>query len=57
MSKQQQDKQRNNASVTIYLYYAGTYVMKYENLTREEADRLLRKWNSAQYPGWLAKEQ
>gem|GEM_PF-4336015 len=34
----------------------GDYAMKYENLTRKEADELLLKWNSVEYPGWLAQE-
>jgi len=48
---------RHSSSVIIFLYYDGNYAMKYENLTRGQADELLLKWNSSEYPGWMAVEQ
>lgn len=50
-------KQIAESTITIFLYYDGDYAMKYENLTRLQADELLLKWNSIEYPGWLAIEQ
>lgn len=50
-------KQIAESTITIYLYYFGDYAMKYENLTRRQADELLLKWNSIEYPGWLAIER
>jgi hypothetical protein len=55
--EQNESKQDNTERVTIFIYYNGDYVMKYENLSRSEADAFLRKYNSIQYPGWLAVEQ
>jgi hypothetical protein len=42
--------------ITIYLYYMGDYAMKYEHLSRKEADDLLEEWNDISRVGWLAKE-
>jgi len=51
-------KERPDNGIVIFLYYDGNYAMKYENLTRAEADELLLKWNDpGAYPGWLAIEQ
>jgi len=54
--KQEKPENLRSNGVTIYLYYNGDYAMKYEGLTRREADELLLKWNSLEYSGWSAEE-
>jgi hypothetical protein len=48
---------KKTEDITLYLYYMGDYKMKYEHLTREEANKILDHWNGIEFPGWFAQEK